>query len=81
MSLAPREQERLTAIENQLRTTDPRFAAMFRMLGGDSHRRKAPVWVSMSVWMGRRGRASVIVVLATIVTLIAAFAAAAAVLA
>lgn len=81
MSLAPREQERLTAIENQLRATDPRFAAMFRMLGDLSRRRKAPCWVSMSVWMGRRGRANVIILLATIVTLIAAFAAGAAVLA
>ncbi|HEY7260178.1 MAG TPA: DUF3040 domain-containing protein [Trebonia sp.] len=81
MSLVPREQERLTAIENQLRATDPRFAAMFRMLSDLSRRRKAPVWVSMSVLVARRGRADVIILLATIVTLIGTLAAVAAVLA
>lgn len=81
MSLAPREQERLTAIENQLRATDPRFAAMFRTLGGLSHRRRAPVWVSMSVWVARRGGTNVIILLATIVTLVGMCAAAVAVLA
>lgn len=81
MSLAPREQERLTAIENQIRASDPRFAAMFRLLDNASRRGHRRPLVFLSVRLARRGIANVIILVATVVTLIGTGAAAVAILA
>jgi hypothetical protein len=81
MSLVPREQETLTAIENRFHLTDPRFAAMFRLLGSVGPRTPGPLWVFLSVRVARRGVVRVITELATIVTLLTACAVAAALLA
>ena len=81
MSLAPRERETLAAIENQLRATDPRFAAMFLVFADRDLRSRRRLWVSMSVWVARRGLINVIILLATIATLLTTGAVAAALLA
>jgi Protein of unknown function (DUF3040) len=81
MSLAPRERETLAAIENQLRASDARFAAMFRLFENQDPRLQRPAWVAVSVWVARRGLANVIVLLAAVVTLLVTCAVVAALLA
>ena len=65
MSLAPREQETLAAIENRLGATDPRFAAVFRLLG-DPHSHRC-LCVFLSVWVARHGKMAAFAVLTFIV--------------
>lgn len=60
MSLVPREQETLAAIENRLRATDPRFAAMFRLLDTLGPRSQGTAWVFGSVWLARHGTVAAI---------------------
>lgn len=81
MSLAPREQQTLTAIETQLQLTDPRFADMFRVFDkhGSRSQRHLPVFLAM--WLARNGWAAAIMLLATVATLFSTIAVAAAVLA
>jgi hypothetical protein len=81
MSLAPRERETLAAIENQVHATDPRFAAMFRLLGKLGPRGQGPRWVFLSVWIARPGVIRATILLATIVMLLIACAVAGALLA
>ena len=81
MSLVPREQETLSAIESQFHATDPRFAAMFRLLASVGPRMPGPLWVLVSVRVARRGLPSVIVELAAVVTLLTTCAVVAALLA
>ena len=80
MSLAPREQETLAAIENQLRANAPRLEAMFRAFERDP-RGQRQLWVSVSLCVARRGPGSVLILLAVIVTLLATCAVAIALLA
>jgi len=81
MSLAPREQEALTAIENQVRATDPRFAAMFRVLEALGPRSEGYLWVLLSVWVARHGKLVATVLLALVVMVLTAAAAAGVILA
>lgn len=81
MSLAPREQEALAAIENEFRATDPRFAVTFEVFDNRGLRGKGRLCVFLSVWVARRGSANVIILLVTIVTLLTACAVAVALLA
>lgn len=81
MGLAPRERETLTAIEDGFRATDPRFAAMFLMLGNLGRRGKGRLRTSASVWAARRGAVNVIMLLLTVLTLLTTCAVAAALLA
>lgn len=85
MALAPREREKLAAIETRFNVTDPGFAAMFRLLGSlGRHRsryRKGHQGAFLSVWLARYGWGAAIMLLGTIAMLLAVCAAAAAVLA
>jgi hypothetical protein len=81
MSLAPREQETLAAIENQVLATDPRFATMFRVLDALGPRSEGPLWVFLSVWVARRGKLAATVLLAVVVMVLTAAAAAGVILA
>ena len=82
MSLAPREQGKLAAIENALRAKDPRLEAMFRAWDkrdpGDGPQLRR---MSLSPCAARRGRGAAIIVLATIVVLLTTCAVAIALLA
>lgn len=81
MSLAPREQEELTAIESELRATDPRFAVMFGVFDNRDVRGQGRLSVFLSVWVARRGLANAIIALATIMMPLTTCAAAIALLA
>ena len=66
MSLVPREQETLTAIENRFRITDPQFAAMFTPLGSPALSRQGSLRVFLAVWVGRYGKPAAFALLAFI---------------
>ncbi len=72
MTLVPQERAKLAAIENQFRAADPRFEAMFQLLGKLGRHAKGQPLVFLSVWLARTGWAAALVLLATIATLIAA---------
>lgn len=81
MSLAPREQETLAAIENALRANAPGLEAMFRVFGSRDPRSRRQLWMSLSLCVARRGPGNVVILLVTIVTLLATCAVAVALLA
>lgn len=81
MGLAPRERETLAAIENQLRTSDPRFATMFQLFDNLGPRSQGHLWVFLSVWLARYGMSRALMLLAAIATLVTTCAVAGVVLA
>jgi hypothetical protein len=71
MSLAPGEQRTLAEIESQLRTSDPRLAAMFTRFAAMRARRR-PFRGRLSRWApGPDGRARIILVAVSVALLIA----------
>lgn len=81
MTLAPREREKLAAIEDRFRANDPRFAKMFQLLDKLGRHAKGGPVVFLSVRLARTGWAAALMLAAAIAMLIAAPAIAAALLA
>jgi Protein of unknown function (DUF3040) len=70
MSLAPGEQQTLTAIESQLQRSDPGLAAMFAAFSSQVVRRQGPVRELLSPWRPRSKRVLRIVLLAVLAGLL-----------